>query len=96
MRNKEALDAEKFLKSLSVSNVMKRWGNDKNSALGTDFVRDASLHHSVNSCGLYSLDECKYWQNLKHYADVLRDYMFAVLYSGVVFVTFMGILGRRI
>ena len=96
-RSRDSGDRELFLRLLSAFNEIRKWRHfNENNTLGVDFARGTKSRSSVDICGLHSLGEHKCEQNSKYYVDVLKDYMFAVLYSGVVFVTFMGLLARSI
>ena len=93
MRSKEiTVDRET---SLAPSSEVTKWGNKEIDALTKDLGRGAQPQSSSDFYGQKSLREYEYERQYKYYAiDVLKDYLFAVLYSGMVLVTFLGILGH--
>ena len=72
----------------------KKWDEREITALGNDLVHGAEPQSSIDFYGRKSMIEYESEHHSTYYVDVLKDYLFAVLYSGVVVITFMGILGR--
>ena len=62
--------------------------------MGNDLVRGAKPQSSIDFYGHKLSEEYEYEHHSMYFVDALKDYLFAVLYSGLVLVTFMGILGH--
>ena len=89
-----AVDGKTSPASPSASNKMKKWDDREISTLGNDLVRGAKPQSSIDFYGHKLSEEYEYEHHSMYFVDALKDYLFAVLYSGLVLVTFMGILGH--
>ena len=69
---------------MTLQNGVTKWGNKEIDALTKDLGRGAQPQSSSDFYGQKSLREYKYEQQFKYHAiDVMKDYLFAVLYSGM-------------